>query len=336
MTGAALAIDDLRRRRKEWAPWLAVVAEVVHEAHARAWDAAVPSAGDAATATVAPRLAGVALSLSAREARRFLKRLIRIASQAGSPKLATLRGAQTADLDVLALFAASVCQDGDSITAAAARSGSDAEALQAVVALLAVPFLHACARRFAPSISPGWEQAYCPVCGSWPSFAEVRGIERSRAYRCGRCGAEWHARALCCPYCGTMEHDELVALVPEQANVHAAASEPSGDLRPVRGRAGAWGDVPLERAGVPFERAGIGGGAPFEIDACNGCRGYVKTFNRLQACPAETVMLEDLASVELDVAALDQGYKRPAGAGYPLGVHVNDQAPPRRRFRWHA
>jgi FdhE protein len=289
MTSTSRALADLSRRRTEWAPWLAVVAEVVREAGAPEWDAAVPFDG-AAPDTVKPLLAGAALGVPARSVRRFLERLFRIASQGGSAKMATVHRSVAEDLDVLRLFAASVCQDSGSIAAAAAASGSDAEAFQAVVALLAVPFLHACARRFASSISPSWVHGYCPVCGSWPAFVEVRGIERSRSFRCGRCAAEWHARALCCPYCGTVDHDELVALVPEKTDLNAA------------------------------------------IDACNLCRGYVKSFTRLQGCPAATVMLEDLASVELDVAALQQGYTRPPDAGYALAISASDRAALRRPF----
>jgi FdhE protein len=70
------------------------------------------------------------------------------------------------------------------------------------------------------------------------------------------------------------------------------------------------------------------------IDACNRCRGYVKTFTRLQGCAPETVMVEDLASVELDLAAIEQGYTRPPGAGYVLDVRVTDQAAARRFFAW--
>ena len=86
------------------------------------------------------------------------------------------------DLDVLTLFTASLCQDSERVTEVAAASGADAEALQAVIALLPVPFLHACNRRWASSISESWVEGYCPVCGSWPAFAEVRGIERSRSF----------------------------------------------------------------------------------------------------------------------------------------------------------
>jgi len=206
--------------------------------------------------------------------------------------MATLPAALGADLEVLTLFAASVCQDGDPVKEVAAACGADAEALQAVIALLPVPFLHACNRRWASSISESWVEGYCPVCGSWPAFAEVRGIERSRYFRCGRCGGAWHARSLHCPYCAVDDHDALASLVPQTAGSETA------------------------------------------IDACTRCLGYVKTFTRLQGCAPDAVMLEDLASIPFDVAAVEQGYTRPSGAGYPLEIRVIDKRAARRFFAW--
>jgi FdhE protein len=291
MMTAGTALDDLKRRRQEWAPWLAVVEEVLRESGASTWDAAVPAVNEARPTTV-PLLAGTTLRLPGRSVRRFLARLIRIASLGGTSKMATLRRALDADLDVPTLFSASLCQDNDRVKGLAETCGADAEALQAVTALLSVPLLHACARRFAPSINESWVQGYCPVCGSWPAFAEVRGIERSRVFRCGRCDGAWHSRALFCPYCDMADHEELVELLPEKTESSAA------------------------------------------IDACNRCRGYVKTLTRLQACPPGTVMLEDLASVELDVAALEQGFTRPPDAGYVLELRVTEKAAARRFFGW--
>jgi FdhE protein len=141
-----------------------------------------------------------------------------------------------------------------------------------------MPFLHACSRRWKPAES--WTEGYCPVCGAWPALAEVRGIERSRYFRCGGCGSEWQAQCLFCPYCGMTDHRELASLVPEHGGSNAA------------------------------------------VDACNRCLGYVKTFTKLQGSPPARIILEDLASVELDVAAAERGYKRPRGAGYSLNVTV--------------
>jgi FdhE protein len=220
--------------------------------------------------------------------RRLFERLIRTASRAGTPKTSSLKAALHADLEWAPLFTASLCQDSDRIdeiaaVSGAAVSGADAEALHAVIALLPVPFLHACNRRWASSISASWVEGYCPVCGSLPAFAEVRGIERNRYFRCGRCGGAWHARALYCPYCANCDHDELVALVPEK------------------------------------------GGSKAVIDACQRCLGYVKTFTRLQGCSPGAVMLEDLASVDLDVAAIEHGFARSPGPGFALGITVTDK-----------
>jgi FdhE protein len=58
------------------------------------------------------------------------------------------------------------------------------------------------------------------------------------------------------------------------------------------------------------------------IEACKRCLGYVKTFTTLQGSPPAQVMVDDLASVDLDIAALEQGYRRPAGAGYSLDITI--------------
>lgn len=48
------------------------------------------------------------------------------------------------------------------------------------------------------------------------------------------------------------------------------------------------------------------------VDVCLACRGYVKTITTLVATTAHEVVLRDLATVVLDVVALDQGYCRPS------------------------
>jgi FdhE protein len=302
-TTAGTALQDLRRRRQEWAPWLAVVERVLRETGGKTWDAAVPAcpaearsantpSGTEARSAKVPLLACADVSLDARSVRHFLAGLIRIAAREGTSKMVSLQSTMDAELDVCALFAASLCQDEAHVRDVAAGAGVDADALQAVVALLPVPFLHACRRRWASSVPQDWTEGYCPICGTWAAFAEVRGIERSRYLRCGRCGGEWRAHMLCCPYCATNDHDELVALAAENAGSSAA------------------------------------------IEACRRCLGYVKTFTRLQGCAPDTVMIEDLASVELDIAALEQGYARPAAAACSLDLRVSDKGTARRFFAW--
>jgi FdhE protein len=198
--------------------------------------------------------------------------------------MATLQAVSYADLDVFPLFRAALTQDAKGIEEIAFNVGADAAAFQAVAALLPMPFLHACRRRWADSMSTGWVEGYCQVCGAWPAFAEVRGIERSRYLRCIRCGSEWQVHCLVCLFCGMDDHKELESLVPE----------PGGSAR--------------------------------TIEACRRCMGYVKALTSLQGALPEQVIIEDLASVDLDIAALHQGYKKPDGPGYSLDVSVANKA----------
>jgi FdhE protein len=270
-------LQVLGRQRPEWEPWLAVIQEVLSETADAKWDGFVP-AGIEARENKLPRLAGATIALEADSLRDWTERLLRTASRGGTAKLATLKPASQARLDILSLFKASLCQDSDRLNEIAHALGAEPEAFQAVMALAPVPFLHACNRNWSASLSRSWVEGYCPVCGAWPAFAEVRGIERTRYFRCGRCAGEWQVNCLVCAYCGMTDHNELVSMVPEQ------------------------------------------GGTSRVIEACKRCLGYVKSFTTLQASPAAKVILDDLASVDLDLAALEHGYRRPQAPGYSLDV----------------
>jgi FdhE protein len=279
MTAIETGLQDLKRQHPEWEPWLAVVQAVVSETTNPEWNRLVPARTEAQPSKV-PLLAGMTLALDKRLVSGLLDQLFRTAHRSGTPKMATLKPALNGDLDILKLFEASLCQDGNGLKKFAAGLDADAEVFQAVADLLPRPLLHACNRVWASSKSVSWMEGYCPICGAWPAFAEMRGIERSRYFRCGRCGGEWQSHCLFCPYCGMTDHNELVSLVPEKSGANAV------------------------------------------IEACRRCLGYVKTFTTLQGSPAAKVFLDDLASVDLDIAALEQGYKRPQGTGYSLAVMV--------------
>ena len=288
MTAIVTNLQNLERQHPEWQPWLAVMREILDESANPVWDAMVPLRREPPQNKV-PLLTGVTVALEESLVRGLFERLILSACRSGTPRMATLESALGAPLDVLILFGDSLCQDGERLRKSAASFGADAEAFQAVATLVAVPFLHACNRQGARSIPQGWVEGYCPICGAWPALAEVRGVERSRYLRCGRCGGEWQTHCLFCPYCGMTDHDELVSLLPEKNGANAV------------------------------------------IDACRRCSGYVKTFTTLQGSPPAKIMLDDLASAVLDVAALEQGYRRPQGAGYALNVTVTDNGAGQRR-----
>jgi len=58
------------------------------------------------------------------------------------------------------------------------------------------------------------------------------------------------------------------------------------------------------------------------IEVCDRCRGYVKTMTTHSAIRPEHVVLQDLATLVLDIAALERGYRRPAAKGHQVAVSV--------------
>jgi FdhE protein len=271
-------VQDLKRQHPEWAPWLAVIQEIHNEIADPKWEAMVPVAAKNPPTGKVPLLAAATVGLDKGLLHRTCDNLMRTAGRGGTPELASLQKVGRIDLDVVGLFRAVLNQEDHRLTEFASISGADPATFRAVAALLPLPFLQACNRRWKSSES--WTEGYCPVCGAWPALAEVRGIERARYLRCAGCGSEWQAQCLCCPYCGMTDHNELESLMPEQS-----------------------GSKPV-------------------IDACHRCLGYVKAFTRLQGSPPAAIFLEDLGTVELDLAAAELGYKRPRGAGYALGIGV--------------
>jgi len=60
----------------------------------------------------------------------------------------------------------------------------------------------------------------------------------------------------------------------------------------------------------------------FRLAVCERCKGYLKIGNAFDPPPAELLPLDDLASVHLDVAAIERGYRRPEGSGFALELAV--------------
>lgn len=279
MTEGNASLQELRHHHPEWAPWLAIVQVVLSEVVDPKWDSVVPCFSNRQPSKV-PLLAQAKLdsptNLLGPLLGPLITQLFKVASHSGSPTMSTLSALVDSELDKPTLFTAALRQDSPALKKLAESLKVNAEAFEAVAALIPLPFLQACHRTWQSGLVPGWIESYCPICGAWPAFAEVRGIERNRYLRCGRCGAAWQAYGLSCPYCAMTDHNELLSLVPENSALNAV------------------------------------------IDACKRCLGYLKAFTKLQGSKPDMVILDDLASVELDIAAAEQGYKRPQGAGFLL------------------
>jgi FdhE protein len=59
-----------------------------------------------------------------------------------------------------------------------------------------------------------------------------------------------------------------------------------------------------------------------KVEVCDTCKGYVKAEPTVRELPWWGVLLDDVATVALDVGALDRGYHRPERPGFELQVKI--------------
>lgn len=109
-----------------------------------------------------------------------------------------------------ALAVAAVAGDWEVIEAAAGRQGLDPYASVVLLDYAVRPWLRLAAKAVSPLVAAsGWAGGCCPACGAPPLLAELRGPERERILRCGRCGSAWSFPRLACPACGERRHQRL-------------------------------------------------------------------------------------------------------------------------------
>lgn len=55
----------------------------------------------------------------------------------------------------------------------------------------------------------GWQESFCPVCGSRAGMAELSGEEGRRSLCCSACTFSWPFKRLSCAYCGCDDPEKL-------------------------------------------------------------------------------------------------------------------------------
>jgi FdhE protein len=62
-----------------------------------------------------------------------------------------------------------------------------------------------------------------------------------------------------------------------------------------------------------------------KIEICRTCSGYLKAHSTVRSLAPWALLLDDLSTMHLDVAALERGYKRPARPGYTLDTPLAER-----------
>src|SRR5919109_1349568 len=201
-----------------WRPWIKLLEVALQAADDPAWTSAVPQSplrSGTAWPPYAPLLEGASLHVDGRRVRKLVRELIHTADSAREGESISSKPATGRRLDAVALLQAAIVRDEEPVTRCALRAGVDPEPLGVIAQLAAMPLLHACAKAWSTHVPSAWTHGYCPVCGAWPALAELRGLDRSRRLRCGRCASDWPLPVLQCAYCGESHHDHLGTLTPE-------------------------------------------------------------------------------------------------------------------------
>lgn len=60
----------------------------------------------------------------------------------------------------------------------------------------------------------------------------------------------------------------------------------------------------------------------FRLSVCERCKSYLKVGNAFDPPPPELVALDDVASLHLDLVAIERGYHRPGGSGFSIELAV--------------
>jgi FdhE protein len=205
-TDPASRLADLGRQRPEWRAWLRLLAVVRAELDDPVWAEPLGGVDEIAatgrTSAEMPLLEGRTLLVDPARLQRLLRRLARAAADGNPPDAAALRHYRPSATEATRL-----------VEETAGRHPT-ATGLAIIAELAALPLFRACERLLQHSMPTWWPHGHCPICGGWPILAELRGLDRTRRLRCGRCAGDWEVPWMCCAYCGEKDHGQLGSLVP--------------------------------------------------------------------------------------------------------------------------
>src|ERR1051326_26955 len=257
---------------------------------------AFPLPRDAVVARVrdgVPLLHDQPVTLDINYAADVFSRMANVLTERNDPELATrLEGLVTAAtsglLDPERLCAEAFVQHQEHVADLAATSGVDPELLATIGALSVAPLL----RAYAAHLLPMLERV---------DDGSTRGAAWQRGY-CPICGA-W-------PLLGELRGVELALWL--------RCSACGGGWRAQRLTCAFCGNVDFHTLGSLV----IEDESRFRISVCERCKGYLKVGNAFDPPPPEFLAIDDVASMHLDLAAVERGYQRPGGSGYPVELAV--------------
>lgn len=92
----------------------------------------------------------------------------------------------------------------------------------------------------------GWQENFCPICGSRPGMAELSGEEGRRMLSCSACSFSWQFKRLTCAYCGCDDPEKLSYFTAGDGATRVDTCKACSRYIKTRDSRKAASDVPLE------------------------------------------------------------------------------------------
>lgn len=197
-----------------------------------------------------PLLSPTELQVDRQQARQFLAGLVAVIKANsrepvdGMDKLAAALAAD--QLDPAPLFRAILERQRPPLDEAAARLEVPSPLIEFLCEIPLRTMLELFAKPFGAGDVDGWQEGFCPICGSRAGMAELAGDEGKRYLACSACSFKWPFSRLQCPYCGCEEPDKLSYFTVDDGPVRVDTCK--GCSRYIKTRDSRKGDaaVPLE------------------------------------------------------------------------------------------
>jgi FdhE protein len=92
----------------------------------------------------------------------------------------------------------------------------------------------------------GWQESFCPVCGSRAGMAELSGEEGRRMLSCSACSFNWQFKRLTCAYCGCDDPEKLSYFTAGDGSTRVDTCKACSRYIKTRDSRKGGSDVPLE------------------------------------------------------------------------------------------
>jgi FdhE protein len=143
----------------------------------------------------------------------FVRGIIDVLSDKGQENSEYLRqiGAALQDgtIDPASLYCAIMERRRTPITECSERLAVPAALIEYIFEIPLKTALEDVSSEYGEDAFAGWQESFCPVCGSRPGMAELRGEEGHRRLSCSACSFSWPYKRLTCAYCGCDDQEQL-------------------------------------------------------------------------------------------------------------------------------